>query len=1013
MTQEAKTIVVLIALAEEYAGFQAIFEVKTDRSTTTQLRLEHHTGRDDIRVISVLAEQMGSQSALMSASQAIEDFSPDLVVVLGIAGGLSSDVMIGDVCISNEILDVLHNTKVMDKNGSPDITFAPDFYNIDAELVSSFVFFRVHPGSAAFYTTWRAEGLSEGESAGLGNVIRANGPDLVIGPIACGPVVASRGFNDKLKSLHRKVTAIETESGGVFCRIATARIPAIAIRGISDLADAGKQALEKQSGGSARRLAMANASRLLKQQIQNERFVNVATRQQSVRTEGSQELFPRPQAKTSVISDLDAVIRAKLAERSPEFKAKPDSFYLPVPRAQKINYADDLSGNELDSPENLIDCLTAEDRIIVRLPRSYPSQALGWSLAYSLIRQQIDGKAVLPYVVDGEALKPPQAGFERLLPPAFYSTVSRPEYSRVVIIEEPSFSSRHRMKFLEAELGKLDARVLIITKAEDRISAVDDFVKDNGFKEYELAPVSFSETAFFLEKAFDMTAREAEAVAIRLDDTFRKFRLDAHPIYFAGIQEETLAALINANKRAELIQLAVDALLSLMVAADKSSPPLSRTTRERFLRALVVEMSCGTRSVDDIALMELATDFLGRGLLPTPPIEFLTPFFEIGLLYRINSRIFFTHPYLESYLLAQALRDDPLLAQRYFRPDRKRFNFYAFDLYCEIGPASQVVEDVLVFAGNVLDEACRRYPDNHPYLDNTQKFTALSSPRQLVGLTEGLMATAERMEKDDASSVEVRGEKQRLLDAKRYVRRQVKKRGADEEIPLDMRGEFETLDGLSRALSLVATAVGAGSESIAGEDKVRLSNLVLRVGDKFSDVWTRNRLRLDFAALRNDILSDENIWVILNDLGEGEDSFAEIRADLELFVHSFELNTILEPMGRVFSRIAATAGVRVLAPVVERTTSENKVQNLLRAAWMLEADSERGRDALKVALSDYNGSALMRVVLANHLLWRAFWHHYKTAGSRHFVNSARRALRPLNLSPTEKRLEEVRRGPNR
>src|SRR5690606_15603011 len=149
------------------------------------------------------------------------------------------------------------------------------------------------------------------------------------------------------------------------------------------------------------------------------------------------------------------------------------------------------------------------------------------------------------------------SGFKKALPASFTATEGKPEYLRVVIIEEPLFHARNRMKFLAAELKDLGAFVLVITKAEDNVAAVDDFIKENGFKEYEIAPVSFSETAFFLEKAFDMTAREAEVVAIRLDDTFRKFRLDAHPTYFAGIQEEALAALINANKRAELIQLAV------------------------------------------------------------------------------------------------------------------------------------------------------------------------------------------------------------------------------------------------------------------------------------------------------------------------------------------------------------------------------------------------------------------------------------------------------------------------
>lgn len=1004
MTLDKKTIVVLIALPEEYAEFQQVFPMISDRSSSTQIKLEHNAGRDDVRLISILSEEMGSQSALISADRAVEEFSPDLIVVLGIAGGISSDLTIGDVCVSNEIIDVLHNSKVSDKSGSLDVSFAPDFYSIDAELVSSFTFLRVHPGSAPSFQSWRSEGAQDKDAISLGDAVRDGGPDMLVGPMACGPVVASEIFNGKLKSLHRKVAAIETESGGAFGRLARSKIPAVAIRGISDLADADKSELERRSAGSARRLAMKNAARLLAHQIKNERFINVAVRENYSKDADGEQLFPKRDAKKSVVSDLDGEIRARLAELSPEFRAKPESFYLPIPRAQKISYADDLAGKELASPENLLECLTADRRIIVRLTRSYPSQALGWSLAYSLIRQQIDGKVVLPYVIAGTSLNPPQHGFSSLLPSSFERTRDRPEFVRVLIIEEPVFHARNRMKFLAEELRDLDAYVLVITKAEDTVSAVEDFVKDNEFNDYELAPVSFSETAFFLEKAFDMTAREAESVAIRLDDTFRKFRLDAHPTYFAGIQEETLAALINANKRAELIQLAVDALLSMMVAADKSVPPLSRTTRERFLRSLVLEMACGSDSVDDQRLIILATRFLNEGLLPTSALEFLTPFFDIGLLYRLGDTIHVTHPYLESYLLAQALRENPDHAERYFSPDKSYFNFYAFDLYCEMGPSVVVVNKTTEFGERVVSDALSQFPDEHCYLDQAVQLTQLSSPKQLTSFTDGLMATAEKMEREDPSDGEVRTEKQRLLDTRRYVRGQVGDRNPvdPDEIPAEVQREFAILDNLARALSLSSIAVGSGSESISGDEKVKLATLVLRVGERFSDIWTRNRLRIDFSAMRNDILSDDNIWSVMEEFDIDASQYDNVRSDLQMFIHSLEMNAILEPMGRIYSRIATSAGSRVLAPVLERVEPEGLIQRLIRSTWLMEVNSERGRDSLKNALADYNGSPLMRIVLASHLLWRNFWHHYKTSGAKHFVNSARRALRPIKMAPAEK-----------
>lgn len=1011
MNAETKTIVALIALPEEHDVFQKIFTVIGDHSTDRTVRLEHDAGRSDVRLISVLAEQMGSQSALFSTDGSISDFEPNLIVVVGIAGGISNDLTVGDVCIANEVIDVLHNAKITEVAGKTEIAFAPDFYNVDAELVSSFTFLRVHPTFKKMYMDWRTEGGLSPDAIALGDAVRADGPEIHLGPLACGPVVASEQFNAKLKALHRKLMAVETESGGVFGRLSRSNVPAISIRGISDMADSDKAELERRTQGGARRLAMENASRLFQQQIKNERFINVAIRHKENSNCQAEDLFPKERAQSTVVSEIDADIRSRLAERSAEFKAKPSSFYLPIPRARRINYADDLADADVSLPENIVECLVRENRVLVRLPRSYPSQALGWSLAHSLIRQPLDGKVVLPYVISGDAILLPSGGIDANLPKIIVNVANRSEFERVIIIEEPPFHSRARMRFLVEQLEGYNARVLVLTKSEDSISALDDFVKDAKFKEYEMAPVSFTETAFFLEKTFDMTAREAEAVAIRLDDTFRKFRLDAHPTYFAGLQEETLAALINANKRAELIQLAVDALLSLMVAADKSKPPLSRTTRERFLKSLVIRMASDESPVDDATLLDIANKFLKSHLFSTPAPDFLNPFFDIGLLYRSEDRVFFTHPYLKSYLLAQALRDNPDLAARYFDAKKELFDYYAFDLYCEMGPSCSVVENVVNWSVEALEVASVEYPSQHVYLESEERITALSSPRQLVSLTGGLMGAAEKLERDDPTE-QVRSEKQRLLDARRHVRSEVGARNPtrQDELPEDIKREFEILDALSRALGLCATAVGSGSESLEGSEKVRLANLVLKIGNKFSDIWTRNRLRTDFGKLRNDVLADENIWKMLDQFGADDDQFESVKTDLQMYIHGFELNAMVEPMGRVLWRIAASAGVRVLMPVVEQTKPDNEVERILRSAWMIEVDPEKGRDYFKHALADYSGSALMRIVLASHLLWRVFWHHYKTAGSRHFVNSAKRALRPLGLAPTDRRIEDVKKG---
>tara|TARA_B100000929_G_scaffold212361_1_gene169517 strand:- start:806 stop:1099 length:294 start_codon:yes stop_codon:yes gene_type:complete len=96
---------------------------------------------------------------------------------------------------------------------------------------------------------------------------------------------------------------------------------------------------------------------------------------------------------------------------------------------------------------------------------------------------------------------------------------------------------------------------------------------------------------------------------------------------------------------------------------------------------------------------------------------------------------------------------------------------------------------------------------------------------------------------------------------------------------------------------LAATAVGAGSESLSGARKLELAGLTLTTADKFIDVWTRNRLRANFEEMREDLLSDDNIWELMEDLVSPD--FEKVRNDLGAFLHSVELNTVAEPLGRV------------------------------------------------------------------------------------------------------------------
>src|SRR5689334_7861321 len=97
-----------------------------------------------------------------------------------------------------------------------------------------------------------------------------------------------------------------------------------------------------------------------------------------------------------------------------------------------------------------------------------------------------------------------------------------------------------------------------------------EFVTQLAADVFEICDISFLEISYFIQKNFSMTGTEAQVIALRLRDIFNEFSLAAHPTYFAGIPRETLSALLQANRRAELIQLAVDGFLTIVVAEDLS-----------------------------------------------------------------------------------------------------------------------------------------------------------------------------------------------------------------------------------------------------------------------------------------------------------------------------------------------------------------------------------------------------------------------------------------------------------
>ena len=223
-------------------------------------------------------------------------------------------------------------------------------------------------------------------------------------------------------------------------------------------------------------------------------------------------------------------------------------------------------------------------------------------------------------------------------------------------------------------------------------------------EDFDVCNVSFAEMAAFLENSFAMPGAEAEVVALKLRTLFNEFSLPAHPSFFAGIPSEMLSALLLANRRSELIQLAVDGFLSFIVAEDKDPVRLSRTKRAAFLRKLVVEIGVEKRSFSEAELIQYAEDMSVEYDYGIKSISFIGGFVDNGLIHFEDNRAVITLPFMQSYLLALELGDDAALAMRYFDLESDDIDLLTFDLYSEIKPASLIFKQVV---GNLQRDVAR------------------------------------------------------------------------------------------------------------------------------------------------------------------------------------------------------------------------------------------------------------------------------------------------------------------
>ena len=997
-------IAVIVPLHEEFVRLEAVFKTTEQSIFGTSIISRLDSSHSGISMIAILQGDMGKNAATIAAERLLSNFNPSLIVVLGIAGGLSGDTAVGDVCFTGTIADVLENAKISEKGGRQKVEFNTKFFNTDDHLRFSLSYSKLGMDVKAQFEEWSlinyyaAKNLIPGEFIGRDSKNEVIGiPNIHFGTIVCGQVGKSDIYKSDLKNIDRKVLALETESGGVFAVADSYGCPVVTIRGICDYADKNKNDLEQQTSGHLRKISADNAISFLKLQFSNPQFLKYIETRKSELGEGEMPLLEvKNQLSASEIqlATIKDTIHEKLSDLSPEYKGKPKGYRLPLPRlkpaAAKATITTPAATLDI---ENILDAIAKSQLISIGVPRSYPDNTLPWLLAAEVSRIELDGKQAVPFVVKGDDIHPPSNGFADAAGARFSAVHDDTQSRPVLIILEFPLSSRTRIEMLKRQLELYPAtKVVIVNRDDASVMGQSDLVILTGAEHFNVCDVSFVEMCTFLQRSFELDNQEASVLAFKLQEMFKRFRLNAHPSYFASVGTDLLSALLKSNRRAELLNLAVAGYLSFVVLADKTKSALSRTAREDFLRRIVLMMKSEKRTFNYAEAVSEVEKFSDESDYGLDPISFLQTFVDKGILHFSNSSLRFSLPFMESYLLAAELVRFPDIAFEYFRHIDENLDLETLDIYAELGPDEKVVKHI----ENSLVEAAEQFKENagggHILLTDEIR-PALVDKRVRIAEIES------RLEKafDDVLTNRPNSlEKQKLLDVAARVQESAKvAHDASQQISSGpAEAKLKRLTEGFRAWVAATVLLGSGAERLKKEPKRSLAQKIAELTSVLIDEALRVFPKLEFDTLKSEMTKDENLRSILK-LDISDEITSSQREFVSTLFDAYEFSLLGYPLRTALHHLGNAAGQPLLWNSVSSISSDNTMVNLVGNVWASEIDAHRNSTKLLESISHLPPTPFLRISLSTHFMLRVFWNHWDIRNRLALLDAADASLTPI------------------
>ncbi|MCA9474143.1 MAG: hypothetical protein KC594_18925 [Nitrospira sp.] len=251
----------IVPLKEEFRHIADIAPVKGRHSYDGAFLYEMDFGGTN--TIACIVGEMGPLPASHATNRLLSFANVKLVILLGLAGALDKDLLLGDVVVADEVNEFLAKSKAVEAGESYEFNFSGRHTRMEYSLREIVSHFDVSGGDR--FTKWHTSAKADFDALGSGvdRSLCKSPPDFYVGSIASGDVVgAAKGFTDQLLKIDRKFLALDMEAAGVVkaARDRLKPVHVLAVRGISDFADERKKEIDNQESGVWRRLSVRNAT---------------------------------------------------------------------------------------------------------------------------------------------------------------------------------------------------------------------------------------------------------------------------------------------------------------------------------------------------------------------------------------------------------------------------------------------------------------------------------------------------------------------------------------------------------------------------------------------------------------------------------------------------------------------------------------------------------------------------------------------------------------------------------